>query len=136
MILKKFFLCISSAPFVHKIVISNTVINASRLEKQQSCIFPMLRKNIICIENVGKHIWLTPSPKAATRIYIRECINPSVIDHLWETIIALYYHTLFNNSIVLQLKETTQTFRRIFSTSIKITFSFCTHITYVRKYLT
>ncbi|GEM_PF-2415316 len=79
---------------------------------------------------------VNPIPKGSNSHILRECINPSVIDHLWETIIALYYHTLFNNSIVLQLKETTQTFRRIFSTSIKITFSFCTHITYVRKYLT
>ena len=38
---------------------------------------------------------------------LRECFYPSVIDHLGEAIIALYYHTFFNNSIVLQVEEAT-----------------------------
>ena len=46
-------------------------------------------------------------PKGGNSHILRECINPTVIYHLWETIIALYYHTLFNNSIVLQVEETT-----------------------------
>ena len=66
----------------------------------------------------------------------RKCVYPLIVYHSRESIITLYYHTFFNDSIVLQIEETTQAFRRFFSISIEITFSFSTYITSVWKYLT